>query len=113
MGLLNFGQLVFFFLALAFVVILAIFVTRLVASQKMRGFNKNIKIVESIGFANNSGISILKVGKQYILVGITKENITFLQNLKEEDLDLSFPNYQASFKKHLEKYLTRKGDKNE
>lgn len=114
-GVFNIGQFFLFFLALAFVVVLAIIVTRFVANQRFRSYNKNIKILESISIGYNSSICIIQIGSKYILVGVTKETVTFLQNINENDIEIvsDLPNYQASFKKYLDKYLIRKGEKDD
>ena len=110
-GVMTFAQMLGFLLALAFVVFLAIVVTRLVASQRLRGFsNRNIKIIESIGVGHQGSVCILQIGTDYILVGVTKENITFLQNINNDNIIVpQAENYQTSFKKYLERY-TGKGE---
>ncbi|MCL1996878.1 MAG: flagellar biosynthetic protein FliO [Defluviitaleaceae bacterium] len=113
-GFMTLTQTFGFLLALAFVVVLAIFVTRFVAGQRLRGFNnRNIKIIESIGVGHQGSICILQIGTNYILVGITKENITFLQNVDSNNITVSpMENFQTPFKKYLDGY-TRKGEQDD
>lgn len=111
--IMPFAQMIGFLLTLGFVIVLAVITTRFVAGQRLRGFgNKNIKIIESIGVGHQSSICILQVGTKgsYMLVGITKENITFLQNIDNDIISISQEeNNKASFGKYLEKYI-RKGE---
>jgi len=51
--------------------------------------SQNIKVIETFKIAPNKYIQIIQLGSQYYSIGITKENITFLTPLTEEQLDLS------------------------
>lgn len=77
-----------------FVFVLAItyFTTRWMGGfQKTKLRNKNMNIVETISVGNNKMISIIAVGKKYIIVSIGKDNVQYLTEITEEDLvDLSF-----------------------
>lgn len=110
-NLATFGQFVWFFMALAIVVVLAIYVTRFVARQRIRLSGKNIKIIDSAAVSQNASIAIVQVGSKYLLLGATKDSVRFLQNIAEEDLDLSYleNNEQMSFQKYFEKILVKKG----
>lgn len=105
-------QLFFFIIAFIFVLILAIYVTRLLAtSSYLKAHNKNIKILESIGVGYHNSIQLIKVGNRYILIGNTKEKITLLLDLKEDDITLinqkNQEDIQSSFKKYFNKYLKK------
>ena len=50
---------------------------------------KNIKVIETFRIAPNKYIQIVQLGCKYYSIGVTKENITFLSPLEEEQLDLT------------------------
>lgn len=110
-GILNFGQVFVFLSAFIAVVILAVYVTRMVAGQRFKFAGKNIRIIESVGMGQTSNISIIKVGSKYLLVGATKENISLLSPLDENDLDMSHINTEPlAFSKYLDRFLSKKGE---
>lgn len=58
--------------------------------QKGRSYNKNLRIVETIGVGNNKMISIVEAGKKYLVVSIGKDEVHLLAELTREDFkDLS------------------------
>lgn len=111
----NLGQLLFFIIAFMCVLFLSIYVTKLVAtSSYLKSSNKNIKILESIGVGYQNSVQLLKVGRKYVLIGNTKENITLLLDLKEDDIALidiaDQDTNKSSFRGYLDKYLLKKDD---
>lgn len=105
----NFLQFFMFIVSLSIVIVLAIITTRLVASQKVRGFNKNIKILESVVIGNGVSICLIQTGERYALIGITKNNVTFLQDIAKDEIDIDTDvSNNIMFKKYFDKYLLRK-----
>ncbi len=49
----------------------------------------NIKVIETFKIAPNKYIQIIQLGSKYYSIGVTKDQITFLTPLEEEQLDLS------------------------
>ena len=88
----SFLQLISALLIFAFVLLITYFTTRWVGSyQKVRMKSKNLQVVESLSAGNNKSICLLKVGTEYLVVAIGKDEIHPLVSLKEEQLtDLSF-----------------------
>ncbi len=50
---------------------------------------KNIKVIESFRIAPNKYIQIVQLGNKYYSIGVSKDNITFLTSLEEEQLDFT------------------------
>ena len=44
--------------------------------------------METFRISNTKYIQILKIGAKYIVIAVCKENVTFLTELKEEELDM-------------------------
>lgn len=82
------GVLVIF----VFVLVITYLTTRWMGGfQKAKLKNKNLSLIETIGVGNNKTISIVEVGKKYIVVAVGKDSVTLLTELKEEELkDFSF-----------------------
>ena len=88
----SFLQLMSALLIFAFVLLITYFTTRWVGNyQKVRMKSKNLQVIESLPAGNNKTICLLKVGTEYLVVAIGKDEIHPLTTLKEEQLtDLSF-----------------------
>ena len=100
------AQLFFILIVFAIIIVLAIYVTKLVGGAKYthRG-NDNLKLMDSISLGFQNGIHLLKVGKKYVLLGITKDRITFLCELNENEIDEA--GIEAEDKPSFETYLNR------
>lgn len=74
----------------------------------------NVKIIETTRIGNNKYIQIVKIGSRYAAIGVGKDDITFLTELKEEELNLDAlgNNTKGSFKDILSQ-LQKKKDENE
>ena len=106
-----FGQLLSLLLSAGLVVVAAIWVTKLVAGQRLGMRSANLQVVESLGLGGQTAISIIKVGEQHILVGITKEGINYLCDIDAQSLtEVSTANQGllgSQFSGVLAKYLKK------
>ena len=78
-------------LGLLFVFILVLFaawyVSKLIGNRAMGGFgNRNINVIESFRLDNNKAIQIIRIADKYLAIGISKDNISVLAQLNEEDI---------------------------
>jgi flagellar protein FliO/FliZ len=79
-------------LIVVFVIVLfaTYYVTKWIAkSGAIQSHSRNIKVIETFKVAPNKYIQIIQLGSKYYSIGITKDNITFLTALEEEQLDFS------------------------
>lgn len=110
------AQLFFILIVLIGVIILAVYVTRFVAGAKyIRRGNNNLKLMDSIGLGFQNGIHLVKAGKKYVLLGITKDRITFLCELSESDIENieQDSGYELpSFDNYLNRILRKKNNSN-
>lgn len=51
--------------------------------------SQNIKVIETFKIAPNKYIQIIQLGSKYYSIAVTKDNITFLAALDEDQLDLT------------------------
>ena len=78
-------------LGLLFVFILVLFaagyVSKFIGNRAMGGFgNRNINVIESFRLDNNKAIQIIRIADKYLAIGISKDNISVLAQLNEEDI---------------------------
>ena len=119
------AQLVVRFFSTIFMVVvvalLAYYTTRMLASAKFtRGGRRNLEHIESIGVGPQSYIHIVRAGKKYVLIGVTRGNVNFLTEVDEEGLSLSldgqrpgFESFMSRFQKKNEESEKQDNDRNE
>ena len=103
------------FVMFLFVLALAYFAARLVGRfQGNVQSRSNIKILETARVANNKFVQLVKIGDRYFAIGVGKDNITFLTELTEDDLNMDTINNPSngSFKDILSQ-LQKKKDEND
>ena len=85
----NILQLIASLFVFVLVLALTYFVTKWIAkSGTMQSRARNIKVIETFKIAPSKYLQIIKMGKKYFAIGVTKEQITFLTELDETQLDL-------------------------
>lgn len=104
-------QSFFLILACVFIFILTYYITKYISrariSGKMRG---NVCIMEVISVGVQSSVQLIKAGKKYLLIGVSKDRIVFLTEVNPDDLE--FPENKPLinnnvFDKYLNKFLNK------
>lgn len=101
----------FFLLIVVFVAILflAYFSTKWVASMRM-GARKNdfMRLISSMPVGGNNSVQLIKVGEKYYLIGVSKENITYLTEITDINIPENLPGKNNfSFEKHFQDCFKR------
>lgn len=102
----NFIQFLSLIVVFILLLIVVYFVTRWIGGMEQRQYgNKNIKIIEGSRVGPNKVIQIVQVGKKFFVLGIGKDEISYLGEVKEEDLTISEENIKPlpDFKEILAK----------
>lgn len=73
------------------VLVLAFYATRMIAKYQNNTLyaKSNIRFIESCRVDGNKMIAIAKIGEKYFALGIGKQEINVIGELREEDLNLS------------------------
>ena len=110
------AQLFFILIVFIGVIVLAIYMTKMVggARYSKRGMGGNLRLIDSIGLGFQNGIHLVKAGKKYVLLGITKDRITFLSELSESDIEQAedSDSERPSFDNYLSRILNRGNESN-
>lgn len=111
------GALVVFII----VMILVVVTTRFVGGfQKTKYQNNNLKVLETVRISNNQYLQIAQVGEVYLVLAVSKNNISLLTKLTKEELpDFKFPEdnsigngqFTTSFKDLFDKVKENSGFK--
>lgn len=84
------------------------FVTKFIGKQKVfNSKNSNVNIIETIAVAPQKYLQLIKVTNEYILIGITKDNIIFIKELDKDEVVISNNEVEVSFKKYLDKFKSK------
>lgn len=115
----NFLQLIMLLIVFFVIIIVAYFVTRWIGSMSnVDGHHKNIRVIEGCRVGQNKFVQIVKIGSRYFVLGIGKDEISCIGEVKEEELTISddtikpLPDFNQIFTKIKEKkFPIKKNDK--
>lgn len=100
-GILEFIVLLIVF---AFVLFITYYVTKFIGNiQKTQMTSGNIQIIESRRLMGNKQLAIIKVGDDYFLIGIGKDEIQTVGKIDGEKLDIKEQEEVAPFSEVLER----------
>lgn len=86
----SFLDLITVLLIFVFVIAITLFTTKYVANyQKVQNAGKNIEVLETYRISQTKYIQIVKIGKKYVAIAVSKDTVTLLTALEEGDI--SFP----------------------
>ncbi len=102
----------FLYTIFVFSVILAIayYVTKIIAKKGApRSKSKNMKVVETLPIGIDKSVVLIKVGKQFVLLGNTTKNLTYFSAFDEDKLGISdahneLEDFNTSFESYMEEY---------
>ena len=103
-------ELIFLLVIFALVLAACVITTRFVAGRQMqRSRNSNFKPVETYQIAQNRYLHLVQIGTRYFVVSVTKENVNFIAELKEEEIVAKPENRvsQRSFKEILSDFKAK------
>ena len=99
-----FGVLVLFF----GVLLMAYYVSRYAANLQMRkGSRGNISIIEAISIGPNKTLQLIRIGGSYMVIGVSKDNITFISHVAKEDLVMDEGQSVIPFNRILKKFVQK------
>ena len=88
--------------------------TRFVGNQQMGQLkNSNFKVIDTFKLAPNKFLQIIKVGERYFLIAVSKESVTYITELSEDEIKLRTPGQQGSFKDILTKFAAKSSTSDE
>lgn len=81
------AEVVGLFVVLVLILIATYYTTRFIAKQTGNRYqSKNINIIETYKVAPNKYIQIVDVAGHYLVLAVTKENVTMLTEISEDDI---------------------------
>ena len=108
----NILQLIVILIIFILILVATYFTTRWIGKTgAIQTSSSNIRVRETFKIAPNKYIQIIELGDKYYAIGVSKDNITFLTELSEEQLDLTAVDIKKSpgtFKDFFEKVRKEK-----
>lgn len=111
----NFLQFISVVFVFVLILVVAYFVTRWIVAQGQTQFgNRNIRVVEGYRMGPNKTIQIVKVGNKFFVLGVGKDEISYLGEVEEEDLAITedtmkpLPDFKTLLAKAKDKVPTKK-----
>lgn len=90
----SFLDLITVLLIFIFVIAITLFTTKYIANyQKVQNAGKNIEVLETYRISQSKYIQIVKIGKKCVAIAVSKDTVTLLTTLEEEDV--TFPEIQG------------------
>ena len=84
----SIGRSFLYIFILVCIMVLAYYLTRFIGT-KARGFSSgNLKIIEGLGVGQNSSVLLIKAGERFLLIGVTKDTVSYLTELNATDIEL-------------------------
>ena len=98
---------------LVFIIVIAAcyFVTRFVGGKQLaQQKNSNFDVLDTMRLAQNRYLQIVQVGRRYFVIAISKDNISLISELQEEDIVCRRQNRpnQAGFQDILANFRKKK-----
>ncbi|MCR4802210.1 MAG: flagellar biosynthetic protein FliO [Lachnospiraceae bacterium] len=83
----NYLRLIGTLFVFVVVLVVAYYVTRWIGQKEQGRFGeKNIRIIEGYRMGTNKSVQIVKVGNKYFVLGVGKDEISYLGEVNEEEL---------------------------
>lgn len=100
-------RVIILFVLFAVIIVGAYYATYFIAKvQQGTKRNNNMRIIEAISVGQNKSLQLVRLGDKYVVIGVTKTQITSIITLEEDELELAVQSDSKnnfSFKSVLEK----------
>lgn len=85
----SFLDLITVLLIFVFVIAITLFTTKYVANyQKVQNAGRNIEVLETYKVSQSKYIQIIKIGGKYVAIAVSKDTVTLLTELDENDISI-------------------------
>ncbi|MCF8018479.1 Flagellar protein [Petrocella atlantisensis] len=90
----------------------AYFATKFLGNLQMNKSNgSNLKIIEVIPVGPQKTLQLIRIGSEYMVIGVSKDHITFIQSVEESKLTFS-EDHKVPFSAYMKKFASKHHDSN-
>ena len=98
----NFARFITMLIIFILILVLTYYTTRFVAGAKKGSFKSgNMEVLECLQLGGGKCLQLLRLGKRYVVVAVTKDNVEMLAELDEDEYIKSVESSGGSFKEIL------------
>jgi flagellar protein FliO/FliZ len=114
---LTFWKFLYFVFVFGLILAITYYVTHIIAKKStVKSKSKNMNIVETLPISMDKNVLLIKVGKQYVLLGNTPKNLIYLSTFEMDKLGLNEDDainneYEVNFDSYLEDYKGNSSNK--
>ena len=102
------GQLFYLVIVLILICALAYYAIKWMArARNVKSGNLNMKVLEAVSVGQAATVQLVKAGEKYIVIGVTKERVTFLTEMTEDELEQAATPPGGGVKMPFEKYFNQ------
>ncbi|MDD5935730.1 MAG: flagellar biosynthetic protein FliO [Clostridiales bacterium] len=81
------GELIVLIIIFIFVIIACYFVTKFVGNKQMKQLkNSNFTVIDTYRVTPNKFLQLVRIGEKYIVLSVTKDNMTVVTELSKEEV---------------------------
>ncbi len=103
------GQFFLFIVVFAIILFFAYFFTKWISSVKTGGKNNGFfKVIVGMPLGGSNSLQLIKAGERYFLIGISKENVTYIAEIDKNDVpEYSDKKIDFPFEKYFHEYFDK------
>jgi len=79
--------------------------------QMNKGNGNNLKIIEVMPVGPQKTLQLIRIGSEYMVIGVSKDHITFVQSVEESKLEFS-EDQKVPFSAYMKKFATKHHESN-
>jgi len=80
--------------------------------QMHKGNGSNLKIVEVLPVGPQKTLQLIRIGSEYMVIGVSKDHITFVQSVDESKLTFSEDD-KVPFSTYMKKFVSKHHESND
>lgn len=83
----NIGELIVLIIIFILIIVACYYVTRFLGGKQLKQMkNSNFTVIDTYRVTQNKFLQLVRMGNQYIVIAVTKDSITVIANLSEEEV---------------------------
>lgn len=83
----NIGELIVLFIIFILIIVACYYVTRFIGGKQLKQMkNSNFTVLDTYRITQNKFLQLVRMGNQYVVIAVTKDNISVIARLTEEEV---------------------------
>jgi flagellar protein FliO/FliZ len=83
----NIGELIFLVIIFVLIIAACYYVTRFIGGKQLKQMkNSNFTVLDTYRVTQNKFLQLVRMGNQYVVIAVTKDNLTVIAQLSEEEI---------------------------